>query len=101
MRIVIEGREYDAANLAKVTLLDALELKKQTGMSLADIEEGMKTADDGSLLEDEGALKALAAFMWITRRRAGENITFNEAADVPMADISFIDDEPAEEPANP
>jgi hypothetical protein len=101
MKIILEGKEYDAANLAKVTLLDALELKKQAGMSLADIEEGMKTADDVSILEDEAALKALIAFIWLTRRRAGESITFAEAANVPMADISFVDDEAPEEPANP
>ena len=38
MKISISGREYEADSLGKATLLDTLEMKKQTGMSLGDLE---------------------------------------------------------------
>lgn len=122
MKISISGREYEADSLGKATLLDTLEMKKQTGMSLGDLETKLKelselgpsVPDNATPEEVEAAdqlaasaifdspehLIALGAFVWLVRRRNGERVSFEEACDFPLDELAFIEEE-GDEPAVP
>ena len=100
MKIIVSGKEYEAVNIAKVTLLDQLELKRVCKVSLFDIEKNLENlarlSDEDEAMAaigDEEVLRALVAFVWLTRRRAGEFVTFDEAADFPMAELEWVPDE--------
>lgn len=97
MKIIVSGKEYEAVNIAKVTLLDQLELKRVCKVSLFDIEKNLARLSDEdeamAALGDEDVLRALVAFVWLTRRQAGEFVTFDEAADFPMAELEWVPDE--------
>ncbi len=98
MKIKIGDAEYDAAEIGRLSLYDLIELKKQTGLEVDDITgplEDMK--DDQSLISTGSGVIALAGLIWLTRRKAGENLTLEEATDFPLEDLEFIDDEPEAE----
>lgn len=119
MKISISGRQYEADSLGKATLLDTLEMKKQTGMSLGDLETKLSelsnlgtpapenaTPEETAAAEQSSAaaifdspehLIALGAFVWLVRRRNGERVSFEEACDFPLDELAFIEDE-ADEP---
>jgi hypothetical protein len=107
MKVVISGREYGAASLGKVSLLDSLELKKQTGLSLPRLQEALDgidpNADPASLYDNESQLLAFAAFIWLMRRREGDRIPFEEAVDFPLTELSFVaeDGDPTPTPPEP
>lgn len=98
MKIKIGDAEYDAAEIGRLSLYDLIELKKQTGLEVDDITgplEDMK--DDQSLISTGSGVIALAGLIWLTRRKAGETLTLEEATDFPLEDLEFIDDEPEAE----
>jgi len=98
MKIKIGDAEYDAAEIGRLSLYDLIELKKQTGLEVDDITgplEDMK--DDQSLLATGSGVIALAGLIWLTRRKAGETLTLEEATDFPLEELEFIDDEPEAE----
>lgn len=110
MKIEIAGTEYPVDALGRLSLFDLLELKKQTGMNIdqmqAALTAGAENPDDqaSSLLGSAEGLTALGALIWLTRRKAGESLTFEQACDFPLDEMSFIDepgDEPETEPADP
>lgn len=106
MRIRIEGTEYDVAEIGRLSLLDLLELKKQTGMDVdrlqavfAEAQPAEDTEDDESpqdphnILNTEDGLIAFGALIWLSRRKAGERtLTFEQACDFPLDALEFIDD---------
>lgn len=109
MHVVVAGTEYAFDALNKASLLDLIELKKQTGLTAGDLEslvgklEEQKDDPDFSFIDDEGNLLVLAVLIWLARRRAGErSLKFEDSADVPLDEISFVadgtDEEPAESP---
>lgn len=98
MKIKIGDAEYDAAEIGRLSLYDLIELKKQTGLEVDDITgplEDMK--DDQSLISTGSGVIALAGLIWLTRRKAGETLTLEEATDFPLEELEFIDDEPEAE----
>ncbi len=110
MHVVVSGTEYHFDALNKASLLDLIELKKQTGLtmeSLGAIVSRLDEAkdDDGfDFTSDEGGLVALAVMIWLARRRAGErSLKFEDSADVPLDEIQFVADaeEPIVEPPDP
>ncbi len=97
MKIKIGETQYDAAEIGRLSLYDLIELKKQTGLDVDDITgplEAMK--DDESLISTGSGVIALAALVWLARRKAGETLTLEEATDFPLEDLEFIDDEEEE-----
>ena len=53
--------------------------------------------DDQSLIATGSGVIALAGLIWLTRRKAGETLTLEEATDFPLEELEFIDDEPEAE----
>ena len=106
MKIKIEGVEYDVAELGRLSLLDLLELKKQTGMDVDQLQsifaeaqpEDEEEDEDGkepeNILNTEDGLIAFGALIWLSRRKAGErSLTFEQACDFPLESLEFIEDE--------
>lgn len=101
MKIKIEGVEYDVAELGRLSLLDLLELKKQTGMDVDQLQsifaEAQPEGDDKepeNILNTEEGLVAFGALIWLSRRKAGErSLTFEQACDFPLESLEFIEDE--------
>jgi hypothetical protein len=110
VHVVVAGTAYHFNALNKASLLDLIELKKQTGLSTGDLEklvgklEDAKDDPEFSFIDDEGNLIALAVMIWLARRRAGErSLKFEDSADVPLDEIAFVaedsdDEDDAESP---
>lgn len=105
MHVVVAGTEYAFDALNKASLLDLIELKKQTGLTAGDLEklvgklEEQKEDPDFNFIDDEGNLLVLAVLIWLARRRAGErSLKFEDSADVPLDEIAFVADDTDEEP---
>jgi hypothetical protein len=106
MKIKIQGTEYEMASIGKATLFDVMEIKKQTGMTIGEVEEHLtgvaNSGDDetngAALLSNPEALVALGALIWLTRRRAGEVLTLEQACDFPLDEMEFITEDGDETP---
>ena len=126
MKFIINGdQEFEAANLERVTGGLALDLPKQAGIGLqtlarrieemdrlafdesgavvvlspAEVEtpEGAARVDAEAVLDSEPHLRALLAFLWVSRRLDGDRtLTFDQACDFPIVDLEVIGDEPEE-----
>ncbi len=102
MKIVIQGTKYDVAEIGRLSLLDLMELKKQSGMSVEDMTGPLESAEGNSLIDTYEGNMALAALIWLTRRKAGErDLTFEQACDFPLDELDVVPDELEEEPADP
>jgi hypothetical protein len=108
MKIKIEGVEYDVAELGRLSLLDLLELKKQTGLDVDQLQSIFAEAqpEEGkepeNILNSEEGLVAFGALIWLSRRKAGErSLTFEQACDFPLESLEFIEeaDDPAPVPS--
>ena len=103
MKIRVSGTDYDMANLGGASLLDLVALKQKTGMGMNALQEnlgGLSTfTDPNDLFDDDGALMAIAALIWLSRRMAGETIGFEESASAPMSEIDFVSEPDDETPA--
>ncbi len=97
MKVRIQGTEYDVAEVGRLSLLDFMELKKQSGMNVEDVTEPLATGGESILSTNEGVM-ALAGLIWLTRRKAGErDLSFEQACDFPLDELEFLDDdEPTE-----
>jgi len=104
MQIRIEGRPYDVAEIGRLSLLDLLELKKQTGMDVDKLQEvfadaqpsqdGEPVEDPKNILNTQDGLIAFGALIWLSRRKAGEReLTFEQACDFPLDALEFVEDE--------
>lgn len=106
MKLVIAGRDYPAVNHATASLLHLMELKQQTkdftddgkGLGMSALEAiGRSAAAQGEAGQTpENADLWMAVMVFLTRRGAGEKVTFLEAIDVPLASIEVIT-EPGDE----
>lgn len=116
MYFTIDGVEYDAANLERVTGKDALELTRQTGIGLQSLvqrlgELGRLAYDDNgrvivrkpddetpgdpnAVVDSERHLTALLAFLWLSRRVGGErSLTFDQACEFTFTSLQVGADE--------
>jgi hypothetical protein len=116
VKIVIDGREYTAVNHRMSTPLHLMELQQQSrpliegglGMQRLDrmareqllYQRAMKAhqkqaaagaadIEDAPLAPDD-ALVAIAVVLFLTRRAAGEQVTFAQAADQPLESVQWI-----------
>ncbi len=132
MKFIINGHEYEAASLERVTGAFALDLPRQAGLGLQQLATRLTEmsrlayTDDGgvevltieeasapagaarvsprAVLDSEPHLRALLAFVWVSRRLDGErSLTFADACDFPILDLELVDDEDGEDesPENP
>lgn len=126
MKFIINGDEFEAASLERVTGAMALDLPKQAGMGLQQLArrveemtrlsydesgavivlspdevktpEGAARVDVDAVLDSEPHLRALLAFLWMSRRLNGERITFEQACDFPIVSLQTVEDAaPAED----
>lgn len=106
MRIVIKDREYDPQSAAQATLWDLRELKRETGLSLDQVQTRLAALaelpedEQGTAIFDGDKLDALLALIWLLRRRAGERLTLEEATnDFAVSELRMIADEDEAEAA--
>ena len=126
MKFIVNGAEYEAANLERVTGGLALDLPKQAGIGLQQLVLRLRemsrlafTADGGvelltpeeiqtpegaartngrAILDSEPHLRALLAFLWVSRRVDGERtLSFADACDFPIFDLEVEDDDEPED----
>lgn len=113
MKIVIDSVVYDVMeSMQGAALGDLRTLKKETGVSVRSISqtfmnmgERMKD-DDGDLdpsllLEDEDFLDSMIGLIWLARRKAGEKVTLEDAADTSFNAFHLDFDDDEEEPELP
>ena len=112
-RINIQGTEYDlTAAVSAAGLGDLFTLKVKTKalgypVTLRTINEFFTrlaedakdpTFDPMSLLDEEQTLLIFQAILWLAKRKAGEQVTFEDAAPISFTEFSLIaDEEEAEE----
>jgi hypothetical protein len=103
MKLKIEDKVYDiGAALARPTLFLVREMKIRTGFgmkSLMEAAEGFEGKTGPEIMDDEQLLGALIAMIWLARRSAGEQLTFEEAGSFDMNALEYVEDpDPAELP---
>lgn len=90
MKIIIEGRTYP---LIEATLADHLALKAATGLSRADLEDmhaRVRAMTPRERERSDESLLLAGITVWFARRRAGEELTLEQACDVPMSAVEFV-----------
>lgn len=112
---IIEGRRYPMVSLDSLSLWDAMDLNKQSGLTIERVEEllrdiaatgekGAKFATSDDVYQSPEHLMAMVVQMWMARRAAGErDITIREAGSVPLRDWSVVlegGEEPAADPTS-
>lgn len=106
MKILISGHEYDLeAGLQRPSLLTLMELQAKAGVGMKTLMRTSQQFQGKSpmdIIDDPETLKVFAAIIWLARRVAGEKLTFEEAASVPLDEYEWVNEEPSpEEPAEP
>jgi hypothetical protein len=124
MKFVIDGTEYEAANLERITGIDAMALadKKQAGLGVQTLARRLEElgrlgydADGNVIVQPEGSeavgaavmdsephLRALLAFLWMSRRLGGErNLSFADACTFQFSTLVIVDDDPEPEDVTP
>lgn len=107
MKILISGKEYDLqAGLQRPSLLTLMELQAKAGVGMKTLMhtsqqfQGKQPLD---IIDDPETLKVFASIIWLARKVAGEKITFEDAASVPLDEYEWVEEEPeaaaADEPA--
>jgi hypothetical protein len=118
MQFIIDGTAYDAGSLDRITGLDALELPRQAGIGVQSMARRLEeigrlayatdgtitvlpegaTSVDPPVMDSEPHLRALLAFIWMSRRLAGERtLTFDESSSFEFTKLDIVaDDEPAQ-----
>ena len=99
MHILIGEKRYDFSALNKASLLDLIELKKQTGLTMGTVGQlyadvVARSSEPGySLLDDDGALILFAVMIWLSRRAEGElDLPFRESASMPLTELQIVND---------
>jgi hypothetical protein len=100
VKLMIDGREYAAVDHSSASLLHLLELKQQTrdftedgkglGMHALQAIGASAAAAQAEGEVPENADLWMAVMVFLTRRAAGENVTFLEAIDVPLESIQVV-----------
>ena len=125
MRFMIGTTTYSAADLDRLALKDILLLEQQTAdlghaLKWATVERWTteldalakiavdkskpKAAREAAMAERNdhpGHLWVMALVIWASRRLAGEPITFVEAVDFPIGDLTFLPEPEDHKSANP
>jgi hypothetical protein len=96
VKIKIEGKEYDlAAALERPTLFLVREMKIRTGYgmkAIMDAADSFQGKTEEEILDDPDLIGALIAMIWLARRHAGEQLTFEQAGSFDISAMEYIDD---------
>lgn len=97
MKISIDGTVYGLQeSINRASLGDLLKLKKELGVSAKTISATFKKfggANVIDLLDDEDVLRDLQGVVFLSKRKAGESLTVQDAGTVSFSDIEFVDDD--------
>lgn len=104
--LTFEGVRYDLREATQKPLIrDLIELKKQAGISvrtIADVLIGMGEMNSILDVYDEvDRLEVFAAMLFLCKRKAGEDYTWNDALSVSLIDITIEFDEEEGEESDP
>lgn len=118
MKFVIDGHEYEAASLERITGMHALDLPKQAGIGVQTLAKrleeiprlgyqdgkavvlpaGASEIDGTAVMDSEPHLRALLAFLWLSRRLAGEpRLTFEDACSFEFSALNVVTDDEEDE----
>lgn len=103
MKIIIAGHEYSMATVGKLTLWDVIEMEKQTGLTLDDFSARMQEMGDVAAKGGDDVKPdyfAVGVLIWLTRRKAGESLTLEQALDFPLDELEMVE-EPGDVEASP
>lgn len=99
MLLEINGKRYPMVTADEATLADMIAVKRQTGVSVKELQDmvqlfdGLDEAEQEKVLDenpDEGML-VFGIAVWLSRRAAGEtDLTLEEACAVPLDQIRQI-----------
>lgn len=103
MKIRVKGEEFDATNIVDAPIDLLIELHKATGMEGQDILDGMAEGAEQMMAGKSPGMRVLMAFaalVWLGKRRAGQQVSFEEAvAGLALTDIEpVVEEAPAEQP---
>jgi hypothetical protein len=111
MKLEVAGVEYDYGTaLNKIGLKHLYDMKVQAGIGKRTVVQALDLFDEGlraeegqtpaqresrvqEILEDERILLGLTGLVFICKRFAGEQITFDEAGQFGFGDVRFVADE--------
>jgi hypothetical protein len=98
VKLKIDGKEYDIeAAMERPTLFLIREMKIRTGYgikSLMDAGKQFKGKATEEILDDPDLLGAFIAMIWLARRSAGEQLTFEQAGSFDLESAEFVNDAP-------
>lgn len=103
MKIVIGDVEYAQVDLSKISVGNLIRFDRETGMTrkgLREMGERLAAMTEEEREDSADALILTGITVWLARLGAGEDVSFEEACDVPLADLQFIP-EPGDEEAAP
>lgn len=99
IKLTLDGKEY-VANLAdlltKVTIGEIRTIKRETGLTIEDVETRLTERSDG----DADDWDVYAAMVYLILSRAGGHVTWDRVEMIPLAELAagftiVPDDEPA------
>lgn len=97
MKIVISGVEYGLEDsIHKASLGDLLQLKTKLNVSAKSISATFKKFNGAhvmDLLDDADVLRDLQGVIFLSRRKAGETLTVDEAGQVSFTDVTFVSED--------
>lgn len=105
--LVVDGTRYDLQeSVQRASIKTLVDLQKSAGISVNTIAEtlvGMgEMASPSELFDSVERLNVFAALVFLCKRKAGEQVSFDDAAEVSMADVSIdFDDESEDEADDP
>lgn len=99
--IVIDGLHYDlTAAVGGASLNSLRELKKAHGITVPTINANFQkiitaasSEDPDLLLEDDEFIDNMIAIVWLTKRKAGQDITWDQAGESSFGEMRLLDDE--------
>ena len=130
MKFIIDGQEFEAVGLERITGAMALDLPRQAGIGLQTIARrlaemprlgydeygapvvvdekiaqtpgGAAQIDGSAVLDSEPHLRALLAFLWVSRRLDGDRaLTFEQSCEFPITELEIVDGDPEVEAVEP
>lgn len=100
MRIKVNDKVYSSRTLDEISLKDLIRFNTEAAElgipeRWADIEQMVGEIDqltEAEAAKHPGKLLLIGVMLWVARRAAGEDVTFAEAVDVPLAQVDFLPD---------
>lgn len=97
----IDGKRYPLVGAGEATLADLIALRRQTGLGVGELQaltegfadlEGdeLQAALEANPSATDDMLIAMGITVWLSRRRAGEDLTLDEACAFPLDKIRHV-----------